>query len=217
MTTIDISPRIKLAIIRFVEVHYNDAMKRLQSLKDDNEECLCADTFGNKKYDVSITPWIESHDDNCDYSGATQKDQPCDCNKDRHNTFQIYYGKEKTVIFSYHCEDESDAELISKLNTFDSFILCNCGSKVQVQSRGWCNTCYINRVTRTEEEGGDCCICMENEGRWIKTDCGHYMHNSCYFKIENKCITEGHTSRWCRSCPLCRAIIKDITYDVYQV
>ena len=60
-----------------------------------------------------------------------------------------------------------------------------------------CEDCYIYSYIRKEEEGGDCCVCMQNDGVWVKLECNHIIHKSCWNKIlKGRCMN---------LCPLCRA------------
>jgi hypothetical protein len=38
---------------------------------------------------------------------------------------------------------------------------------------------------------------MENEGRWIKTECGHFFHTHCFKTLKG--------APWEKKCPLCRS------------
>jgi hypothetical protein len=62
-----------------------------------------------------------------------------------------------------------------------------------------CEYCYIHQYERTEEEGGDCCICHENNGVWVKlTTCNHILHLHCCNKMD---LSNGKPR-----CPLCRQV-----------
>lgn len=70
-----------------------------------------------------------------------------------------------------------------------------------------CQDCYIYSYTRTEEEGGDCCVCMQNGGRWVKLGCNHILHKVCWNKIiKYKCKDK---------CPMCRVNTEVSEYYPY--
>lgn len=76
---------------------------------------------------------------------------------------------------------------------------CHCGRLSQhhvlESENGKCNNCYIYGMIRGEE----CAICKEDDGKpWVKTSCGHYFHDSCWYHIEEN-IDD------IRKCPLCRS------------
>ena len=54
---------------------------------------------------------------------------------------------------------------------------------------GLCENDYIFDCKNKKD---DCCICRENNGAWIKLNCGHVLHKECNFYNGSK---EG--------CPLC--------------
>jgi hypothetical protein len=79
--------------------------------------------------------------------------------------------------------------------------LCACGrlgktDHLVESEHGKCNTCYIYGFVR----GDMCPICMEDDGKpWVKTSCGHYFHDMCWYNIEYA-SPYSHT----RKCPMCR-------------
>ena len=73
---------------------------------------------------------------------------------------------------------------------------CQCGAGEEEE--GWCETCYIYRIEHPT--GKHCAICLENEGRYIQTECGHYFHRHCYLRI----IPEMPVFPHLRKCPMCR-------------
>jgi hypothetical protein len=73
--------------------------------------------------------------------------------------------------------------------------ICLCGAEKAIRG-DFCRRCYLHSYKRTEEEGGDCCVCHENNGRWTKLECGHILHSYCWDKV----LECGGR----RNCPLCR-------------
>ena len=77
--------------------------------------------------------------------------------------------------------------------------LCHCGrlgkTHLLESDNGKCDNCYIYGFKRGEE----CAICKEDDGKpWLKTSCGHYFHDSCWYGIEEN-------EMQVRKCPLCRS------------
>lgn len=92
----------------------------------------------------------------------------------------------KSEVLGNKNESESVFDLLSQIQKLEGKIysFCPCG-EVQIKD-GRCKNCYIHEYTRTEEEGGNCAICLENGGRWIKLSCNHIFHMKCFHKFGNK-------------------------------
>ena len=101
-------------------------------------------------------------------------------------------------------DDTSDvndvvSELSSRMGT--TYKICICGGDVACMYE-LCKTCYIYQYTRPEDEGGSCCICLENIGTWVKLPCDHYIHTHCCYRMIMN------------TCPLCRSPFH--TYDIIR-
>lgn len=77
--------------------------------------------------------------------------------------------------------------------------ICACGRlgkpHLLASEHATCDNCYIYGFHRGEE----CSICKEDDGKpWIKTSCGHYFHDMCWYGI----IDDNDKMR---KCPLCRS------------
>ena len=108
-----------------------------------------------------------------------------------------------SIIFYQETElNEIIAELSSRIGK--EYTLCICETEVAAID-GLCKQCYIFQYERTEEEGGDCCICLTNIGSWVKLPCEHYIHLQCCFKMDVK------------KCPLCRTDFNDIIINPYDL
>jgi hypothetical protein len=79
--------------------------------------------------------------------------------------------------------------------------MCVCGrlgkmDHVIESERGKCNNCYIYGMVR----GDNCSICLSDDGKpWIKTSCGHYFHDMCWYGVREEAIDV-------KKCPMCRSI-----------
>jgi len=65
---------------------------------------------------------------------------------------------------------------------------CICGAPCFEEEKQ-CKNCYIYNKRLPD----NCAICLENNYRWITTNCNHNFHRHCMEKVENKNV-----------CPLCR-------------
>jgi len=189
-TTTIISDRMKELFIRSATIMYQESRNMAETW--DVPDKPIRHRHLNQKYIVGYMLKAPHHNYNCnlDFEGIVESGDACDCERQIAMTF--YIEENHRDIFKW--ETWSLERLITELETFNSYQLCACGSLVDENGDGWCQSCFIHRYHRTEEEGGDCCICMENEGVWMKLICKHVVHRNCYLK-QNK-----------YACPLCRAI-----------
>lgn len=88
-----------------------------------------------------------------------------------------------------------------------NYMFCKCGQLVVEENQ--CSECYIHSYTRTEEEGGDCPICYENEARWCELKCKHRFHMACMLKVK---LQNGY-----RKCPLCRTMSDTFNLDTFDI
>ena len=127
-----------------------------------------------------------------------------------------YHYKDKEWVCFEHKEWEARAikmeTILAWLDSIEieknKWMQCHCGRRATMN--GACDECYIHSYVRSEEEGGDCCVCHENDGRWVKLDCGHILHNHCFFEIKVEAEQK-------RKCPLCRHQSRwPLRYDCYD-
>lgn len=101
------------------------------------------------------------------------------------------------VVDSYQCHTKDYEYAIKELEKLIGSqyikckdLYCQC---LKSSFSEYCNSCYIY-FTEIEDK---CPICLTNQGRFIKPECGHIIHFHCYhFMPGNKC-------------PLCREIINN--------
>lgn len=103
----------------------------------------------------------------------------------------IRYGR--CILSNFKYSDDYK-ETIDKL--VKKFILCKCQSNLPKKD-DWCEDCFPYVVTQEN----NCCICLENEGVWIKLlECNHILHSYCWYKT----VKQNEAK-----CPLCRTINSD--------
>lgn len=214
MTTITISPRIKEVFRRFVEVEADDMIQHIKTLNNDSSEQEMEQEASVRagKIVMKLSGGPGGHDDDCGL-GYLAYGGTCRC--DHSNAYlhvsvgHMVDGISYHVFLTHHNYDVKDITADTLYRWVEAlqeeWKLCQCNSVATI--RGKCKTCYMHGYVRTEEQGGDCCVCHENDGRWIRYQCGHEVHVHCHRKI-----TTG-------KCPLCRAETTSSTsrYDPYDV
>jgi len=220
MTSVNISERFKNIIRKQLEVNKTRLYRESRNHIEDNkifsyfmvDHPLNRNTYNHNFKSIIFTS-IKSHDSDCnlypyccyDDDGDNDYDE-CKCK--RKNVGDIYFHlhityknqvvyRHSVFIYALNMQNSFD-DLCSEIPSIIN--ICNCGSVTDVNEK-MCNECYINSYTRTEEEGGRCSICYENEGVWCKTNCpisngskSHMFHKHCLDKhLEQK-----------NNCPLCR-------------
>ncbi len=171
------------------------------------------------------------HDDYCEKNSEDSDEDvelitledDCECYKGVSVQVELRYrpivGKRITLLSTTISGQEdrfSDGKapslesVIAVVDSWEDFRLCQCGEVTEDPDRMWCRDCFVYRYTRTEDEGGDCCVCHENEGRWVELPCGHQVHQHCYFSIKreerNGCPIGDMYKDHTRKCPLCRRL-----------
>lgn len=135
------------------------------------------------------------HEQKCDYEGAMESDEECECKKEYVLIIKIrttcgVMGKHGKELFEITMKvDTTLQELISKVNENADrvYYSCSCGA-VALQGKSQCRTCYIYSYDRTDAEGGSCAVCYENGGLWAMVKhCKHVFHMHCLDKCEHKC------------------------------
>lgn len=217
MTTRILSKRAKTILARFASLEVERVTKMVNALdqeglnnfqEEDNTSSICY-----KEWQFEIELVLPQHHDECECDDvAIPLGERCDCEYDYEKWAMRLYHRDTgcsnknhmagTVISARHSLGEKAIE--SWINWLkEEWKTCVCGKEVV---RGdHCRDCFIHAYERTEEEGGDCCVCHENNGRWAKLECGHVLHTHCWEKVV------GH------KCPLCRNPSGKTTRDPYDV
>lgn len=193
--TLTISPLVKKTIYRAFDALYDSTLEKGPACNDNNDENIVTIRVGNflVKYDI----YIPYHSEECEHENETSETDECGCNTTREYTAYLSYNLRESHgrvnLNEYEFTKDTDkSKLFEWIDTIpDTYQICNCGNEL-VKRDGWCTMCYIYRYERTEEEGGNCCVCLENEGRWIKLKCNHILHKSCFLNLTKL------------TCPLCR-------------
>lgn len=209
-SSITVSPRIREVLTRFIDVYYEPAIRRSATSSGGQ---LYHKHIG--KFNIEYNCSVPEHDDDCEYEDEVSEEHDCKCSKYMTLTVVLQYisiGHRYTFLDSYDmtidlgADKEEIFDWVKKLP--DTYQLCVCGEKAEKDN--WCYNCYIFRYTRSEDEGGNCCVCLENEGRWTKLrNCGHIIHSHCWDKIK--------ISTCCSTCPLCRQLPAGHDMDPYDV
>ena len=229
MTTVAFTPRNREQARRFFELFYDQCIswgfQKKHYEDDDGDGSLMKHKIG--AFIVEYQVFLPMHDDECDEDGMVTDDGCGCCPAYEFNVnIKLYNQTLEDVylsdyMFGLHRSDLNDPngnmlpkilEWIDKLPS--TFEVCRC-AKMVARKDGWCNDCYIYRYTRSEEEGGDCCVCMENEGKWIKLSCNHVIHEQCYNKIRYIGTTSSDPPTPLL-CPLCRQPIITTTPHPYD-
>jgi hypothetical protein len=224
MTTIDIPKRLFTLMIRATEIKWEQLLeeaKKQNSTDEGRKEYMDKDFYDDTFYTLTFGDFeftldydiISTHDDTCfDDEGNSNQDErlllsdTCNCDKDESYSIGLRY-KDKGLFYKVINETSLEAALKIVGGIKATYEICMCGETASKD--GWCVGCYIHRYTRTEEEGGVCSCCYENEGRWVRLECKHEIHLSCFHKIEFD-VKKG------RKCPLCRHQSNKYKVDCYD-
>lgn len=221
MSIILLTERNKEVIHRFLDLYYDESIQprtreelATEYAINDSNIVNCATIANGLK--IILERDVTFHEEHCAVADCPEE-SGCECDLHCATEFKIKYN-DNTLYFKTISirkgEDQKEhlnipiEQLKEIISAMTDFKMCQCGEKATKDI--WCKLCYLYRYIRTEEEGGDCSICMENEGRWLKTECGHIFHAHCFNKIP------GNSSTWRRKCPLCRAITNLARFNPYD-
>jgi len=121
--------------------------------------------------------------------------------------YKFYQDQDDNAVNGGNDHDYTDDDLVARYNMDEvieyikslegkTFTTCKHCDAIAIED-GMCKQCYIYGYTRTEEEGGDCAVCMQNGGRWVGSiNCSHIICMGCNKKLQKK------------ECPLCRTSYK---------
>jgi len=219
MSSVKITPRLRLLINRSIEVKWEAFIKKGIELRLDQEE------FEEYHYDrnefsfnfedfklvmsLDLEKW---HDEECQLDDYIHLEDECKCKKDIGYEVSLKYNK--TILIKFNVDKNTAREDMKELFEIlkGEYYFCPCEKIADhtdtTTGKMWCDECYIYRMNHPNGMSEVCAICHEDEGRYIKTSCGHYFHHHCFMKIENG-RSENYTLL--RKCPLCRQF-SDYTY-----
>jgi hypothetical protein len=225
METITLSKRGFIVFKRFVEAKFERtleiAKEALTDLQDD-EICEVL-VYNNWRLEIDYCCAHHTRED-CDASGTMELpyDAVCENCAVSPLEFNIKLNYRESVakpwkLFEFKCYQAKTLKMETLLSWLDwveenrnNWRLCRCGSLATMKEA--CDSCYIHSYVRPEEEG-DCCVCHENDGRWVRLSCGHILHMHCFSQIEL------HHDRTNRKCPMCRQLSNygTVKFDCYNV
>jgi hypothetical protein len=207
METISLSKRGFTVLKRWMDVKFDSSLERAKTAQDDSDGEINSHRFG-KNWKIEYDYVLPHHQYGCD-DGDRQLLYGDTCDKCRYDKMDFIVsllytdsGKhcwEPMAVKTFPIDTVSKEMLLTWLywveQNKNEWSFCRCGTLATMN--GTCDSCYIHGYVRSEEKGGDCCVCHENDGRWVKLQCGHILHRHCFIKIG----VEGTK----RKCPLCRA------------
>lgn len=211
MEAITLSKRGYTVFKRFVDVRFEKALDIAKNAQDISDDDGIDHHIFNKLWKVELNYNIGMHENDCPKGDGELMSYGEKCDACHHDELEfiisiMYFNdmqwkclEEKSISAEHVTKDKLFAWLNWVEETKNVWKFCYCGKKATMNEV--CDACYIHSYYRTEEEGGDCCICHENNGRWIKQECGHILHTYCWWKIKTE-------SNYGRKCPLCRYVSK---------
>ena len=230
MTTITVTPRLREFITKCFKVDSRKLQVLLKKcLKDKEwfviENRLDNTTLYNENIKIKTQLHAPSHEYNCKYcderpeAGDPEDDEvcnnydfetyaDCDCQRDTHSiSIEIKY--KKCLLHKFWCKSDNISNLSNFINEIPSTVqVCLCGKLADVNDDciDKCDMCFIHSYIRTEVEGGDCVICLNNDSHcWNGLPCSHNFHTHCLWQLSDK------------KCPLCREPYNDEKRNVYNV
>jgi hypothetical protein len=209
------TPQLLQDIKRHIELNYNRFIKKTIKLQTQEFKLFDYTAYiDNWKIKWLILPvlhemYCSEYDDNGEMNNNTIIGKCTECNNEEGYKviILIYYNKIQIKRLEQNTMLDGNPltwnNLEHKLSFLENTIkMCNCGKKAKNNDK--CRKCHLFSYTRTEEEGGDCAICLENGGLWHKLECEHILHRECLKKISKPV------------CPLCRAVFKYSLHDIYN-
>lgn len=110
-----------------------------------------------------------------------------------------------TIVLWKRDENISLEQIESNIQSYigTTVKICICGEQVTSPKMDRCEECFVFGIEREEP----CCICLENDYRWIKLLCncknGRIIHRHCYFQLS----VNPDSSIRKRRCPCCRKYV----------
>lgn len=208
-----LSERVKTLLQRFLEAEMPKIVENAKGYAGEEPEDEWTTFFHIKDWLLKIHVFTPQHEHDCPHEGEDLAyGETCDeCNPETHTLrFILTYKKTCIAHVNYGLEvpQKTLAAWIRSLE--NEWKLCRCGQPLRMfpsPNEALCSPCYIHSYTRTEEQGGDCCVCHENEGRWIRFKCAHEIHLHCYRRMTDN-------ARENMKCPLCREPITPVSTHV---
>ena len=211
MESITLSKRMYVIFKRIIETKLDKVIESAKKVKKNSDMPLYYEIF-NKKWMFQIGYSLGFHGNECEEEDLLYGETCDNCEYEKmdidigiYSVPPIYEIGSQVLLeeTSIPADEITKEKVIEWLDWVEknknAWKFCMCGEVATMNTA--CDKCYIHGYVRTEEEGGDCCVCHENGGRWLKQECGHILHYYCYVKIPAMPNAEGKTVR---KCPLCR-------------
>lgn len=223
MSKIEISKRTWTLINRSIFVSWDKFKAEGERIRH-NQKCFeqtlhCSPESENYKqmnvlngllivYEFDFTYY---HDEECgeydDHDVIVYTDD-CACEKEVNYTIKIKKS-DKTIFQLGFTKKQTREEVLESFGEMPcDFTICQCGEVAEYgndkdKEENWCEDCFVWRQEHPNGGTEVCAICHEGEGKYMKTDCGHYFHSHCFDKVEYKTVDVGRR----KLCPLCRHVI----------
>jgi len=214
--TIILSERIKTLLKRFLEVEMPTIVENAKEYAgDEPEEDAWTTYFCSKDWLLKIHVLTPTHEHDCPHADDGDDlayDETCDeCNPETHTLQFIITYKNICIAHRNYGLEVPQEMLAAWIQSLEKeWKLCRCGQPIRLHpspNEDLCSACYIHSYVRTEEQGGDCSVCHENDGRWIRFKCAHEIHEHCYRRMTDN-------GRKNMKCPLCRESIAPVSTHV---
>ena len=191
--TITITKKQVQVIKRFIEINIDyDKEYSLSSIFDDDFNHLIKSEFGNFKVCFNWNGVIEDNED-----GFLE----IDCYLKGNLIFTEKMSKKGET---FKADKKMVKDVMKKLDKLvgKTFVKCKIMGCTKFVFND--NLCKDDYMFDCKNEDDDCCICKENDGKWVKLGCGHILHSACFWSM----VVKRKTLR--DNCPLCR---QEVNYD----
>ena len=189
-------------ITRWIDLHWDNAHRICQNWEDliaEEEELFSPNLddgiIKETKFTKTLTMKLCAK-----LSGFNQED--------RNLFFELWFCDKKitsgspTQMANIRLQEDDLLELRLAILLGKSIVSCACGTLAV--DDGKCEDCYMFHL----EKEDNCCVCLENGGKWYKLECGHSIHQHCILKtvLETPVQVQGKLAV---KCPLCRHTTKE--------
>ena len=200
------TPQLLQDVKRHIEFNYDRFINKTIKLQNQDLKLFDYTAYLDNNWKIKWCIFPTIHEICCDeYDDISEmmdniiigKCTECNSEEGYKINIHVYYNKIRIKGLSQNTMLDGNPltwnDLYSKLSFLEKPIkMCECGKKAKNDYK--CKECYLFSYTRTEEEGGDCAVCLQNGGVWYKLECTHIIHRMCLKKI----------SKIKPICPLCR-------------
>ena len=213
MTDFTFTKRDATFVKRFIDLYTEDFKKDIEE-----KTKMDSDTFKTKLDNMGDYRFRCRRGVNNVFVSLIIKFKLCDDDEDENNIdmkslepfikVMIYHEQyNDTLLYEDHFNIENN-EWIDKL--IKTYQFCSCSANTLAVKDGYCEQCY----PLVMEQEDVCCICLHNEGVWVKLECGHTLHKGCFRNIGDYRTANRNSDGQCvKKCPLCR---KEVGWNDYK-